>query len=110
MNVHDGLIDGGVYTRRQTGGYIRVGGVIISGYSTNSILTSGYSTNLALTRLVGYQLIYDESEWNNCFIIYTQALDKKQHNHELKGDYLKLILHSRHVFLQYDLSFCLEDV
>ena len=41
-------------------------------------------------------------------LFYTQALDKKQHNHELKGDYLKLILHSRHVFLQYDQSFCLK--
>ena len=45
--------------------------------------------------------MYDESE-----LLYTQALNKKQHNHELKGDYLKLILHSRHVFLQYDQSFC----
>ena len=34
-------------------------------------------------------------------LLYTQALDKKQHNHELKGVYLKLIVHSRHVFLQY---------
>ena len=38
-------------------------------------------------------------------LLYTQALDKKQHNHDLKGDYLKLILHSRHVFLQYDYLF-----
>ena len=38
-------------------------------------------------------------------VLYTQVLDKKQHNHELKGDYLKLILHSRHVFLQYTYLF-----
>ena len=41
-------------------------------------------------------------------LLYTQALDKKQHNHELKGVYLKLILHSRHVFFHYDLTFCLK--
>ena len=23
--------------------------------------------------------IHDESEWNNCFIIHAEALDKKQH-------------------------------
>ena len=42
-------------------------------------------------------------------LLYKQALDKKQHNHESKGDYLKLILHLRHVFLQYDLCFCLKN-
>ena len=58
-----------------------------------------YLTVILRTRVV-YEMIaiYDESEWNNCFIIYT-ALDEKQHNYELKVDYLKLILHSRHAFL-----------
>ena len=65
----------------------------------------GYLAVILRTRVVYDRAIYDESEWNNCFITCTQALDKKQHSLELKGDYLKLILHSRHVFLQYDLFF-----
>ena len=63
-------------------------------------LTFAYSK-----RKLAFKLYFDKN-LKKCLkvILQTRAMDKKQHNHELEGDYLKLM------FLAVCLSFCLKIV
>ena len=61
-------------------------------------LTVILRTRVVYELIVGYQP-YTTRVSGITVLLYTQALGKKQHNYELKVDYLKLILHSRHAFL-----------
>ena len=80
-----------------------------------------YLAVILRTRVV-YQLIFDEARYRQVgyqpyttivsgitVLLYTEALDKNQHNHESKGDSLKLILHSRHVFFLLRPNFLFEN-